>query len=80
MLGYKDYQSQLYENYPENAWLTPSEIFKPFYGLSIANYINSVIEAKQIKGKINIIEAGAGNGSVADNVLSYFMRFENQKY
>jgi len=44
MFGYKDYQMQLHQNYPENAWLTPSEIFKPFYGLAIANYINQVID------------------------------------
>lgn len=40
MLGYEDYQKQLSENYPKNAWLTPSEIFKPYYGMSIANYMH----------------------------------------
>lgn len=41
MFGYEDYQKQLYDKYPKNAWLTPSEIFKPYYGLAIANYINT---------------------------------------
>ena len=31
---------ELKENYPENAWLTPSEIFKPYYGMAIGNYIH----------------------------------------
>jgi len=40
LLGYQEYQKQLKENYPQNAWLTPSEIFKPYYGMAIANYIH----------------------------------------
>ena len=44
MFGYEDYQRELYLRYPKNAWLTPSEIFKPYYGLTIANYINTIHE------------------------------------
>ncbi|KAL4445616.1 hypothetical protein ABPG74_006167 [Tetrahymena malaccensis] len=44
LLGYEEYQRQLSEYYPENAWLTPSEIFKPYYGMSIANYMQQTIE------------------------------------
>ena len=25
--------------YPENAWVTPSELFKPYYGYTIANFM-----------------------------------------
>jgi hypothetical protein len=39
LIGYDDYQRELYERYPKNAWLTPSEIFKPYYGMTVANYI-----------------------------------------
>lgn len=40
LFGYEEYTQTLEERYPENAWLTPSEIFKPWYGMSIANYIS----------------------------------------
>ena len=40
LLGYEEYQRKLAEYYPQNAWLTPSEIFKPYYGMSIANYMH----------------------------------------
>lgn len=39
MIGFDDYQKELQRNYPQNAWLTPSEIFKPYYGMTVANYI-----------------------------------------
>jgi hypothetical protein len=39
MMGYDDYQEELFKRYPKNAWLTPSEIFKPYYGMAVANYI-----------------------------------------
>lgn len=39
MIGQDDYQKALMARYPKNAWLTPSEIFKPYYGMTIANYI-----------------------------------------
>ena len=37
--GYADYSAFIEENYPENAWVTPSELFKPYYGYAIANYM-----------------------------------------
>jgi hypothetical protein len=40
MIGYDDYQKALVKSYPDNAWLTPSEIFKPYYGMTVANYIS----------------------------------------
>ena len=38
-MGYEDYMKALQENYPEYKWLTPSEVFRPYYGISIGNYI-----------------------------------------
>lgn len=39
LLGYYAYRNELKAKYPENAWVTPSEVFKPFFGYMIANYI-----------------------------------------
>jgi hypothetical protein len=30
--------------YPENAWITPCELFKPFYSYTVANYMLNKIE------------------------------------
>lgn len=40
MVGYEDYSKEVSLKYPKNAWLTPSELFKPWYGMSIGNYIH----------------------------------------
>jgi hypothetical protein len=39
IIGFDDCQKVLLKNYPENLWLTPSELFKPYYGMTIPNYI-----------------------------------------
>ncbi|EGR27457.1 hypothetical protein IMG5_195690 [Ichthyophthirius multifiliis] len=46
LIGFEDYQKILSERYPKNAWLTPSEIFKPYYGMSIGNYIHQNFDTK----------------------------------
>ena len=38
-LGQSDFTQYLSDNYPKNHFLTPSEIFKPFYGMTMANFI-----------------------------------------
>ena len=43
IFGYEDYVKMLHERYPANAWLTPSEIFKPYYGMTIASYIDQTL-------------------------------------
>ena len=78
LLGYEDYQKILVERYPKNAWLTPSEIFKPWYGMTIGNYINDCWKNYQSNDqmlrdkRLKIIEVGAGNGSAASSILNYF--------
>ena len=68
LFGYEDYVKILHDRYPKNAWLTPSEIFKPYYGMTIANYISNTFDSHQksdpgLRSKpLQIIEAGAGNG------------------
>ena len=39
LTGYYEFRKEMERLYPENAWLTPSELFKPFYGYTIANFI-----------------------------------------
>lgn len=84
MIGYDDYQKALVELYPKNAWLTPSEIFKPYYGMTIANYILQAHaryhEKDRRKKPINIIEVGAGTGSAAESILYYFRSYETELY
>ncbi len=83
MIGYDDYKHFLFNNYPENAWLTPSELFRPWYGFTIANYIHRVI--KQLKldpksNKIRIVEVGAGSGSALNSILVFFNNYEQALY
>lgn len=86
IFGYEDYTRILEERYPKNAWLTPSEIFKPWYGMTIANYISVCID-KYIESNpmtkyqnVKIIEVGAGNGSAAESMLDFFRAFHPLKY
>ena len=37
--GYYDYRKQMEKLYPENAWVTPCELFKPYYSYTVANFI-----------------------------------------
>jgi hypothetical protein len=45
--------------YPTNAWLTPSELFKPFYGFTIANFMTNQMENRGMTN-LKIIEIGPG--------------------
>lgn len=86
LFGYEDYTKVLHERYPENAWLTPSEIFKPYYGMSIANYIDFQLKQYEethshVKNQsLKIIEGGAGNGSAASSILNYFKLYRPKIY
>lgn len=35
----KLYLSSLQKSYPSHKFLTPAEIYRPFYGMTIANYL-----------------------------------------
>ena len=37
--GYYEYRQSMEKLYPDNAWVTPSELFKPFYGYTVANFM-----------------------------------------
>ncbi len=76
MFGFEDYQNDLIKNYPEKAFLTPSEIFKPYYGHAMAKLVLQHNE----EDEINVIEVGSGTGVFADSFLDYIKYKDNQKY
>jgi len=87
LLGYEEYTKQLSEKYPKNAWLTPSELFRPWYGITIGNYIHQAFQEAikktsnlKTKPRIKIIEVGAGAGSCAEGILFFFQNFEQKHY
>lgn len=86
LFGYEDYSRILAERYPKNAWLTPSEIFRPYYGMTIASYIDTQRKLEQEldpakKGQpLRILEAGAGNGTAASSILNFYKLFRPQTY
>lgn len=69
----------LQSNYPENAWLTPSEIFRPYYGITIGNYIYQQFNFIKSQNKnikhLRIMEAGAGFGAACEGVLTFYKLF-----
>jgi SAM-dependent MidA family methyltransferase len=50
-LGYNDYRKEMEAKYPENAWVTPSELFKPFYGYAVANYMLTKLDDRKTKNR-----------------------------
>lgn len=51
-------------------WHTPTELFNPWYGYAVANYIVQQFQKKP-SPKLLIYEVGAGNGSLMINILDY---------
>ena len=64
-----------------SAWLTPCEIFTPFYGEAVAR---SIVERhKAAYGPavpLQMLEVGGGNGTCASDVLRYLRREEPELY
>jgi SAM-dependent MidA family methyltransferase len=78
MLGKSGYEFKIRELYRStgSSWLTPVEIFQPHYGEGIARYIVADFQKRRgVSGsKLRICEVGAGNGTLAANVLDYVSR------
>lgn len=56
----------------QTSWLTPSEIFTPFYGKAIANFIlHKHSQMAEFGSKLNILEIGGGTGTLARDVLNH---------
>ena len=79
LLGYSDYTQMLIELYPKSQFLTPSEIFRPFYGMSLANLMLTQNQAKGIS-EVNIIEVGSGLGGNANSILNFFKNTNQEIY
>lgn len=50
-------------------WHTPSELFRPWFGRSIAGYIQT---RASVKDPIVIYEVGPGNGTLCDDICNFF--------
>jgi len=37
LLGYAAFHTEMERLYPGNAWVTPSEVFKPYFSYAVAN-------------------------------------------
>jgi hypothetical protein len=48
-------------------WHTPSELFKPFYGAAVVNYL--IANLTRQSEPLIIYEIGPGNGTLAENIL-----------
>lgn len=65
--------------YPKNAWVTPSELFKPFFGYTIANFMINQMENRQID-TLRIVEIGPGTGTLADSILDFYKNYSLDLY
>lgn len=73
--GVHDYYESLGTAYPEYAFLTPVEIFQPWYGYTLAAYFLAKKE-----GPLKIVEIGGGTGTAALSILDFFKRNHIQTY
>ncbi len=73
LLGKSAYLRELDKLYAARteAWLTPSEIFRPWYSRAIARYILKECE-RENHTSVNIVEVGGGNGTNANHILDMF--------
>ena len=70
MIGRSEYEhvlSQLYRS-SERGWMTPVEIFTPWYSYAIAAYL---LKGSRETGNVKVYEVGGGTGRHAINVLDY---------
>ena len=65
--------------YPKNAWVTPSELFKPYYGFTIANFMINQMENRDID-ILRIVEIGPGTGTLADSILDFYKNYSLELY
>lgn len=85
LLGKLEYQHQLAQLYAASphAWLTPVEIFAPWYSYALANYM--LREWKRATGgssrqPLIVYEVGGGSGTNARHVLDYLRTHAPQTY
>lgn len=79
LLGFDGYTKVLSERYPQHRFLTPCEIFRPYYGMTIAKMLVEKAKALGLT-KLNVIEIGSGLGGNADSFLAYLKNIEPSFY
>ncbi|TFK26216.1 DUF185-domain-containing protein [Coprinopsis marcescibilis] len=83
---YAGYGSDRYDGPGRQLWHTPTELFKPWYGQAIAQCVVSEYLLKYFPYEDFVIyEIGAGNGTLALNILDYLqeahpMVYERTRY
>ena len=65
--------------YPENQWVTPVELFKPYYGYTVANCILTQLENRRSR-RLRVLEIGPGTGTMADSLLDFFRNYDLTLY
>ncbi|PYH61267.1 amidase signature enzyme [Aspergillus niger CBS 101883] len=86
MLGerYHEFEDQLDETNPDVArqlWHTPTELFRPYYGETIARYLVSNYKLTLYPyHDLIIYEMGAGNGTMMMNILDYIRDTDYEVY
>ncbi|RXW13565.1 hypothetical protein EST38_g12286 [Candolleomyces aberdarensis] len=78
---YADYGSDSYEGPGRQLWHTPTELFKPYYAQAIAQCLVSEYLLKYFPYEDFIIyEIGAGNGTLAMDILNYLQEYYPMVY
>eukprot|EP00899_Mesostigma_viride_P015040 jgi/Mesvir1/23537/Mv18237-RA.2 len=67
---YRDALGSLYRSL-QHSWLTPVEIFQPWYAFALAKYILHKHAAIPGSPPLKVVEIGGGNGTCARDVLRY---------
>ncbi|KAL4786660.1 amidase signature domain-containing protein [Aspergillus varians] len=86
MLGdrYTEFEDLLDEKQPDEArqlWHTPTELFRPYYGETIARYLVSNYKLTQYPyHDLIIYEMGAGNGTLMINILDFIRDTDYEVY
>lgn len=81
---YTEFEDKLDEKKPNDTrqlWHTPTELFRPFYGESIARYLVANYKLSQYPyHDLVIYEMGAGNGTLMLNILDYIRETDPSVY
>lgn len=63
------------------SWLTPSELFFPYYGHSVARFIlDRHVPKLRPEEPLEIFEVGAGGGASARSILDFLMTHRSVSY
>ncbi|KAL5336708.1 S-adenosyl-L-methionine-dependent methyltransferase [Aspergillus crustosus] len=81
---YTEFEDLLDEHNPDEArqlWHTPTELFRPYYGETIARYLVSNYKLTQYPyHDLIIYEMGAGNGTLMINILDFIRDTDYEVY